>query len=147
MMQYRRQMQRSAAVSVIVILVACATPEQQAEQRAIQQEAAARYAANIPTCSSDKECQVKWSAARRWVLDHCAYKLQHITGDFMETFSSGDMADTRMWCRVTKSATSETAYRIELENGVNNPFATGGMADLRWDFNHYVTAAWNTPAG
>lgn len=126
------------------LLIGCATPEERAEYARQESEAQAKYEASIPTCSNDKECQAKWAAARRWVLDYCGFKLQHITDDYMETFNSGDYAATEMWCRVTKSPTSETAYRIELENGVNNPFGAGGLSAARWQFNQAVNAAWST---
>lgn len=127
----------AAASAACLLLSACVTPE----QRAADEAAEITYRASIPMCSTDKECQAKWSAARRWVLDNCSFKLQHITDDYMETFNSGDYAATGMWCRVTKTPISDITYRIELENGVNNPFASG-LSGARSRFNQYVTAAW-----
>ncbi|QCG64265.1 hypothetical protein [Pseudomonas veronii] len=39
----------------------------------------------IPVCISDKDCELKWSAARRWVLSNAGYKIQSITSDYIET--------------------------------------------------------------
>lgn len=119
----------------------CASQEELTARAEAEQAARAQYQASLPRCSSDKECAAKWSAARRWVLDNCGFKLQHVTDDYMETFNIRDPASTAMWCRVTKSPTSETEYVIELENGANNWFV-GGMLGKRMEFNHYVNAAW-----
>lgn len=130
------------ALSLILMIQACASPEQRAQQEAMAREDARIYQASIPRCSTDKECAAKWAAARRWVLDNCGFKLQHITDDYLETYNIRDSASTAMWCRVTKSPESETVSRIELENGVNNPFSQGGVAPARRSFNDYVNAAW-----
>jgi hypothetical protein len=79
------------------------------------------------------------------VLDNCSFKLQHITDDYMETYSSGDYASTGLWCRVTKSPISETAYRIELEAGVNNAFSSSDAQRAKTKFNDFVTASWSAP--
>lgn len=99
----------------------------------------------MPTCESDKECAAKWAAARRWVLDNCSFKLQHITDDFLETYNSTDYASTGMWCRVTKSPVSDTAYRIEVETGINNAFAFGKAESQRQWFNDFVNDSWHSP--
>lgn len=39
------------------------------------------------TCSSPAECDLKWAAARTFVLNHAGYKFQTYTNDFMETFN------------------------------------------------------------
>lgn len=149
-MSLKRQIIDSAPTSPLLV-ASCAiiatgcvslTPEEMAAREQHQQAVVAEYRASLPRCSSDKECQAKWSAARRWVLDNCGFKLQHVTDDYMETFNIRDPASTNMWCRVTKSPTSETEYVIELENGVNNLFAGGGLQDARIRFNSYVNAAW-----
>lgn len=125
-------------------LSGCMTPEAAAQRDEAERAARAQYVASIPTCSTAKECEAKWSAARRWVLDHCGFRLQTVTADYMETYNVRDVASTAMWCRVTRSPISETVYRIELENGVNNLFALGGLAESRADFNAFVTSSWSS---
>lgn len=141
-------MKLSVLASSAALLYGCSsmTPEQRHNVEITQRAAREQYEAAIPRCSSDKECQAKWAAARRWVLDHCGFKLEHVTDDFMETFNSGNAAATQMWCRVTKSPINETAYKIELENGANNWFGNGDMPAIRAEFNAYVSAAWQSPA-
>lgn len=124
--------------SSALLLQGCASTE----ELAARDQEAAFYERSIPRCSTDKECQAKWSAARRWVLDHCDFKLEHVTDDFMETFNIQDSASTGVWCRVTKSPENDTTYRIELENGANNWFAQGDLKSRRVDFNRYVKDAW-----
>ena len=128
------------------LAVGCAslTPEQIEANRLAYQQQQEQYQASIPTCASAKECEAKWLAARRWVLDTCDFKLQHVTDDFLETYHSGDYADTNMWCRVSKTPTGETTYQLELEVGVNNPFAGGDRTYLKQTFNDAVNAAWQS---
>jgi hypothetical protein len=128
-------------VASLAAVAGCASQEQLAAQAEAEQAAREQYEASLPRCSTDKECAAKWAAARRWVLDNCGFKLQHVSDDYLETYNIRDPASTGMWCRVTKTPTSETEYLIELENGANNWFV-GGMLGKRMEFNQYVNAAW-----
>ena len=107
-------------------------------------EAEQFYRQSVPTCSSPKECEAKWAAARNWVLSSCGMRLQHVEADFLETYRSGDSANTDLYCRVTRTPISETAYRIELVAGANNPFmySRSKLVMIGQSFNDAVNAAW-----
>jgi hypothetical protein len=96
---------RRAAIGIAVTLsVSCVSSEEVAK-------AQLRYEATIPTCRSDRECELKWSAARTWVLGHSTMKIQTLTSDFMETFNPTN--DVDFTYRVTKEPNVAAAgYRI-----------------------------------
>ncbi len=102
------------------------------------------YRSSIPTCSTAKECEAKFAAARNWMLGNCGFRLQTVTADYLETFKSGDYADTNLYCRVTKTPISETAYRIELVAGANNPlmYSRAKLVSVHQAFNDTVNASW-----
>ncbi|MFO1394685.1 MAG: hypothetical protein U1F09_13050 [Steroidobacteraceae bacterium] len=108
-------------------------------------QAQQHYQDTIPTCSSPKECEVKWSAARNWVLNNCGFRIEKMEPDYIETYKSGDSSDTNLYCRVTKSAVSETEYRIELAAGANNFLMYMGSAHtaLLQGFNDAVNQSWH----
>ena len=94
------------------------------------------------TCSSEKECEVKWSAARRWIHDNCGFKLQHYSGDFMETFNATDYSPS-LACRVSKEPVSQSTYQLRFEANCANMFGCNPpVQQARNDFNRYVTGAW-----
>lgn len=111
-----------------------------------QQEIAAEqfYRESIPSCASDKECEAKMAAARNWMLSNCGFRLQTVAPDYLETFKSGDYADTSLYCRVTKTPTSQVAYRIELVAGANNPlmYSRSKLIAIHQAFNDSVNGAW-----
>lgn len=105
------------------------------------------YVSTIPTCREGKECEAKWAAARDWMLDRCGFRLQHIEADYMETYKSGDYANTGLYCRVTRTPISETEYRIELKATANNPLmhSDADLLRIHQHFNDRVSGSW-TPS-
>lgn len=99
----------------------------------------AQFNATIPTCHSEKECEYKWSAARRWVINNAGMKLQHVENDFLETYNSGRNS-AALAVRVVKEPISD-GYRIIVSTGCRNLF--GCVPDSResaLDFNRTVNA-------
>jgi hypothetical protein len=119
-------------VSVLVLtLTACATPVDPAK-RAYAQE-------TIPKCFSDRECELKWAAARKWVLDHSPFKMKTVTPDYLETY--GPMPnDPSITMRVSKEPIKTGGYRIVVGVWCDNMF---GCTPNAWDtairFNKDVT--------
>jgi len=99
---------------------------------------------SITTCRTPKECEARWAAARNWMLSNCGFRLEHVEPDYLETYKSGDYANTDLYCRVTKTPIGETAYRIELVAGANNFMIYGAAAKLAFHqrFNDSVNGAW-----
>lgn len=127
--------------SAVLLLTACATPEQLARQ----QEQRDRFLASRPVCTSDRQCEAMWAAARNWVTSTCGMKIQTMTDSFLETYNSIDM---RLACRVTKDPLPQGGYRFEVTTGCGNMF---GCAPDSWqaafDFNTRVTQAGAAFAG
>jgi len=100
----------------------------------------AEFVSTIPTCVSDKECELKWAAARRWVLQTSPYRIQHMTNDFLETYNS-EPHSPKLAVRVVKEPVDATRYRIVVTTGCNNMF---GCFPDSWEaalsFNRYVNA-------
>jgi hypothetical protein len=123
----------------ISLLVACSTvpPEELNAARDA-------YNNSIPICGTAKECEAKWAAARNWMLEQCGLRLQHIEQDYLETYKSGDYANTDLYCRVTKTPISEAEYRIELTAGANNPlmYSAPALLKIQQHFNDRVNNAW-----
>lgn len=100
----------------------------------------------LPKCKSDKECEVKWAAARQYVLEHSAWKIQHMTSDFIETFSPPTGQWTLGW-QVTKKPMSDGSYAIETKVWCGTTYTEcepPNWQALR-DFNRAVNAAWKQP--
>lgn len=127
-------------VAITTLLSSCATAPTAEDLQAEQ-----HYRDSIPTCSTAKECEVKWAAARNWVLNNCGFRIEKIEPDYIETYKSGDSANTDLYCRVTKSAVSETEYRIELAAGANNFLMYMGSQHtaLLQGFNDAVNQSWH----
>lgn len=121
-------------VPAIMLLAACATnsPEREAYIAGVK--------ASTPTCAEAKTCEVKWSAARSWLLDNSKMKLQHVTNDYMATFNSTD--DMTVVYSVNKSAAADGSYKIVASAGCENPF---GCYQDPWrmvkEFNDAVNAS------
>lgn len=94
----------------------------------------------IPTCHSDRECELKWSAARRWVLHHADSKIQHITNDFIETYNPAPNSP-HLAVRVVKEPMTEGGYRFTVTTWCDNLFGCQPNSwDAAIDFNKYVGA-------
>lgn len=121
------------------VLAGCATapsPEQIAARNAIT--------ASTPTCSSDKECEVKWAAARAWINANAGWRLQHVQADYLETYNSVG-GSTNIAVRVTKQPLRTGGYRILGSVWCDNMF---GCIPDNWvalkQFNDYVNASWDS---
>ncbi len=105
-----------------------------------KQEEAQRTA---PTCMTDRECELKWAAARRWVMNNSPYKLQIVTGDYLETYSATG-GSPRISVRVSKEPikAGTGGYIILVAVVCDNMF---GCVPDAWDaaiaFNKEVGAA------
>ena len=114
-------------------MAGCATTEQRSAHRA-------QYAETIPKCTEARECEVKWSAARRFVNTHSAKKLQMLTNDYMETYGPGNAEPGLSW-RVSKEPAG-SGYRFVAEAWCANIFGCQPDAlKTMVEFNSFVDAA------
>ncbi|QOU06805.1 hypothetical protein IM720_08800 [Pseudomonas fluorescens] len=123
------------AIAGILLSGCAAVPDAKTEQ--LKQE----YMSTIPVCISDKDCELKWSAARRWVLSNAGYKIQSITSDYIETFNPPE-ASSLLGARIIKEPKGDGSYRITAELWCSNWI---GCHPPVWeaavDFNRTVNAA------
>ncbi|MFO0447490.1 MAG: hypothetical protein ACK52I_02165 [Pseudomonadota bacterium] len=102
----------------------------------------AEFKRTIPTCSSAKECEVKWAAARLWVLNNSGLKFQTVTPDFMETFNPPSDSDA-LAASVQKIPAADGSYKIAVGLTCANTFGCRmSPLDGGLDFNKFVTRAW-----
>jgi hypothetical protein len=121
-------------VCVAAVLSGCvANPEREAAIKEFQN--------TIPTCHNEKQCELMWSVARRWVLDNSAMKLEHVTNDFMETYNPRKYS-TNLAARVVKEPLSDGGgYRLVVSLWCNNLFSCVPDASVSaLDFNKKVGA-------
>ncbi|WP_187417369.1 hypothetical protein [Klebsiella pneumoniae] len=55
-----------------------------------------------PYCSSQKQCDAAWAAARQWVNQNCGMKIQNYSSDYIETYNS-PANSAAIACQVTKN--------------------------------------------
>lgn len=106
-----------------------------------------RFQKTIPICNDGKECEVKWSAARRWVLSNSSMKIQHYSPDFIETFNP-EAYGAGIAARVTKEPVSNSDYRIVVEVWCNNMFGcVPPSLQAAQSFNDFVNRSWAAGPG
>lgn len=94
-----------------------------------------------PTCQTEDSCQVKWSAARRWVLSNAGTKIQNYGSDYFDTYNP--IANSpRLAAQVSKEAVGGGKFVITAKLWCDNMF---GCQPNAWqallDFNRSVNAA------
>jgi len=96
-----------------------------------------------PKCNDSKTCERQWIAARNWVINTCAMKIQTITDGYIETYNSVG-ANTGLACRVTKDIEPDGVYAFVITTSCGNIF---GCVPDSWQaaqsFNDTVNAASN----
>jgi hypothetical protein len=130
-------MKKTAAALAALMVSACATdPNIEAKRAEIQ--------ATIPTCTQAKECEVKWAAARDWVLANSGMKIQNITDGYIETYAVVDYSPV-LAAQVVKKVLANGSYRIEAKIWCGNPLGCSvSPTDALLDFNRTVTAAYRS---
>jgi len=124
-------MKGASVVLACVLLSGCATmsPQQQAEfQR--------QMAMTQPHCTTQRQCEAAWSAARNWVNSNCGMKIQTMTDSYIETYNSVD-TDPSLACRVTKDPDPAGGYSLSIAVSCGNMF--GCVPDA-----HKAALAFNT---
>ncbi|GBC62501.1 PDZ domain-containing protein [Desulfonema ishimotonii] len=129
-----------AAAVLLFTMTGCA------EMQRIQQEKKARIVQvqeNMPVCDDDKECEIKWAAARRWVLQNSGMKIQHLTDDYIETYNSVNNSPN-LAVRVIKEPQNDGTYKITMTCGCANVFGCNpDVLDAMESFNAYVNGSVN----
>lgn len=130
---------RSAVLVMLTGLAGCAGGFVSKEEREAKQ---AEFKSTIPTCASAKECEVKWAAARQWVLANSGMKLQTVTPDFMQTYNPPSDS-LELSASVQKIPAADGSYKIGIGLACGNAFGCRlSPFDAAIDFNKFVTRAW-----
>ena len=84
-----------------------------------------------PTCKGAADCEVKWSAARTYLIDHAAYKLQNDSVDRLETYNPNEDSSAGLRAQVSRAIQPDGSYAIVAKFWCNNlfecsPSALGG---------------------
>jgi hypothetical protein len=129
-------MKRIVFIVVTASTVAgCATMSPQ-QAAAWQQQ----MAATQPHCTSQRQCEAAWSAARNWVTSNCGMKIQSITDNFIQTYNSPE-SSVDLQCEVTKDPDPKGGYTLSIADGCANPFGCATDAHAAaLDFNKQVSA-------
>lgn len=76
---------------------------------------------NTPYCYNARQCEYEWAAARDWVTNNCAMKIQNITDSYIETYNPID-GNPGWACRVTKNPAPNNGYTFEIRIWCANMF-------------------------
>ncbi|MNJ41763.1 hypothetical protein D3C77_366980 [compost metagenome] len=124
------------SVLVVLALSGCANNQQTEAFRA-------EALRTTPTCDSTDSCEVKWSAARRWVLSHAGTKIQNYGSDYFDTYNPIQNSPL-LAAQISKDAVGGGKYAITAKLWCDNMF---GCQPNAWealvDFNRTVNAAGN----
>jgi hypothetical protein len=90
-----------------------ATPE--------QQTALAVQAARPVTCQGAEDCEVKWSKATQWVLNHSGYKIRSQSDTMIATMGPLPSDPTAAFT-ITKLAQGAGLYTFDFRGGCDNIF-------------------------
>lgn len=127
---------RNLIFAFSLLLTGCAT---------VDQAVLDRIAATIPTCHDEKECEIKWAAARRWVLENADMKIQTYAPDFIQTYNPSS-AGLELAASVTKEPLPDGSYRIVARVWCDNPLGCRRPpAEMVQAFNDYVNASYQQP--
>jgi hypothetical protein len=127
-------MSRAIALIALLVLAGCASLR---ETPPMDPAALAALEANVPRCSTARNCALMWSAARNWVTSSCGMRIQTISEDFIETFGS---IDTAAACRVTRDPDPLGGYSFHVVVSYANHFMPQPWPMVR-QFQAVVSAA------
>jgi hypothetical protein len=119
---------------VCVVMTGCASKPSASEEM--------RFMSSIPRCTGEKDCEIKWAAARRWLLTELNVKLQHHGPDFME---SVDPEEHGIGARVMKEPIDQNTYRILIDTWCEGLGCFLSQMQYKQSFNDYVNGAGGAP--
>lgn len=124
-------MRKIAIILTALTLVGCvSSSERQRQQAEINR--------TIPLCSSQKQCDAAWFAARQWVNQNCGMKIQNYSNDYIETYYSPTNS-AELACQVTKKPLPSGISSINIRTSCSNMFAcVPDTYQSVINFNNYV---------
>jgi hypothetical protein len=129
-MEREKFMSKSLIFVAFCLLGGCVTSQDQSAQMA-------SLRANIPKCSEQRQCEGMWAAARNWVSRSCGMKIQTMTDNFIETYTS---LGTEAACRITKDPEPAGGYSFHVWVSFGNHYMTGAI-EMAQNFQSTVNGA------
>ena len=83
---------------------------------------------SIPTCTGAKECEIKWAAARMWVIDNVDMKIETYSTDYIQTYNPPTDYGTELAAQVTKNPANDGTYQIKAHIWCNNVYVCESKA-------------------
>lgn len=99
------------------------------------------YKRTMPSCHSERECEVKWSMAREWVQRNTTWRIRVMTSDYMETFAGPPSPSLTF--RVVKAPVPEGGYKFGIDAQCNSIFIPchPTVYEAALDFNRTLNTA------
>ncbi len=110
-----RQLLPVGFICSLLSLVGCASSDR------LQQYQSDDFDRTIPTCSGKVECEIKWEAARQWVMKNLRLKITRASDEVIVTDGPGNNGAATA-ARVVKESVDGNTYRIIIDAYCNNMF-------------------------
>ncbi|MBW2623204.1 MAG: hypothetical protein JRD68_09890 [Deltaproteobacteria bacterium] len=102
------------------------------------------YESTIPTCASDEECEVKWAAAKEWILRVYDWDILDSSDDIIEAYTPA-YRFRYIDLRVVKQSMGNNTYKLVIyiysDNHPTVKYPVYDEWEKKIDFNRYVNAA------
>ncbi len=131
-MKSSRLMQACLLALLVTGIASCAvSPEVQAKID--------EYARTIPTCNSELDCQLKWTAARAWTVENSDFPLRTVSED--RIFASNTIISTSgMGVIVDKVALDGGGYQFTVDLECFSAYGCPNIWDSKISFNQALNA-------
>ena len=94
---------------------------------------------NVTLCSSKSECDLKWSAAKEWALNHSNMKLQIYSDDLIETYDAPKDSHVMAFIIRKQPTSNPRVYAISIDLWCNNMSGcVPPIKDAISDFKNHV---------
>jgi len=131
-MKPSRLMQASLLALLVSGIASCAvSPETQAKMD--------EYASTVPSCNEDLDCQMKWMAARAWVVENSDFPIR-FAGEDRISASSTLISVSGVGVIVDRELLDEGGYQFIVDVECFSGYGCGSVWDTMISFNQAVNA-------
>lgn len=121
----------SAGLTALLVSSCAISPETQAKMD--------EYDRTIPSCSSESDCQPKWSAARAWVLQNSDFGIRGESAE--RIMATSNIISTSGLGVVVDRVSANGGYQITVDLECFSAYGCPNIWDTKLDFNRTVNAA------
>lgn len=120
----------AAAIAVLFSLYGCATTVDPAKVELFEK--------TIPTCEAGPSCDIKWAAARTFILNNSKIRFQLVSNDYMVTYNP-PQSSTDLAFSANKEPIGNNFYSIRVNAWCDNPYlCVPNAIDTMLSFNRAV---------